>query len=204
MEIKANYNESRFKTKQRNFILNTAYLLFVERGIENVTMQEIAQACSMERRSLYNYYNDKDQLAFDIAKCFFYSIEEISAIKDRTFENKYEEIKALVYAFYDFAIADPDAIRFSLHFDHYFGNRLEYTGYLRNSIDNILHVTLIKEGIEDGSINSAFKGNEKNICFVIQGAMLSFAQRAIFKTTPEEAKVNIKLLLDVFLNSIRA
>ncbi len=204
MEIKANYNESRFKTKQRNFILSTAYRLFVERGIENVTMQEIAQACEIERRSLYNYYNDKDQLAFDIAKCFFSSIEAISAIKDRTFENKFEEIKALVYAFYDFAIEDPDAIRFSLHFDHYFGNRLEYTSYLKTAIDNILHVTLIKEGIEDGSINPLYKGNEKNICFVIQGAMLSFAQRAIFKTSFDEAKVNIKLLLDVFLNSIKA
>ncbi len=204
MEIKANYNESRFKTKQRNFILQTAYHLFVERGIENVTMLEIAQACDIERRSLYNYYNDKDQLAFDIAKCFFSSIEAISAIKDRSFENKYEEIKALVYAFYDFAISDPDAIRFSLHFDHYFVSRAEYTSYIRKAIDNILHVTLIKEGIEDGSINPSFKGNEKNICFVIQGAMLSFAQRSIFKSTLEEAKVNLKLLLDVFLNSIKA
>lgn len=204
MEIKANYNESRFKTKQRNYILNTAYRLFVEKGIENVTMQEIALVCDIERRSLYNYYNDKDQLAFDIAKCFFSAIEEISAIKDRTFENKFEEIKALVYAFYEFAIHDPDAIKFSLHYDHYFGHREEYTSYFKTALDNILHINLIKEGIKDGSINPSFKGNETNICFVIQGAMLSFAQRAIFKTTPKEAKVNLKLLLDVFLNSIKA
>lgn len=204
MEIKVNYNESRFKTKQRNYILSVAYKLFVKKGIENVTMQEIAQVCDIERRSLYNYYNDKDQIAFDIAKCFLSSIEEISAIKDRTFENKFEEIKALVYAFYDYAISDPDAIKFSLHFDHYFGNNEQYTSYLRKAIDNILHDTLIKEGIEDGSINPSFKGNEKNICFVIQGAMLSFAQRSIFKTALEEAKVDLKLLLDVFLSSIKA
>ncbi len=204
MEIKVNYNESRLKSKQRNYILSIAYDLFVKKGIESVTMQEIASACDIERRSLYNYYNDKDQIAFDIAKCFLLSIEKISAIKDKTFENKFLEIKELVHAFYDYAISDPDAIKFSLHFDHYFGDREEYTSYLRKAVDNILHVALIKEGIEDGSINPSFKGNEKNICFVIQGAMLSFAQRAIFKTTLEEAKVNLKLLLDVFLSSIKA
>ncbi len=43
-------------------LLNAAQTLFLERGIENVTIDEITRAAGVAKGSFYRYFGDKDQL----------------------------------------------------------------------------------------------------------------------------------------------
>lgn len=61
-----NYPDSPTLTRKRKTILKAAKELFIKNGIESTTMTDIAVAADMTRRSLYNYYPAKDQIAIDI------------------------------------------------------------------------------------------------------------------------------------------
>jgi len=60
------YDDSRTLKKKRTEILVAAGKLFTEQGIDRVSMQMIAAASGITRRSLYNYYESKEKIAVDI------------------------------------------------------------------------------------------------------------------------------------------
>lgn len=60
------YGDSRTLQKKRRDILEGAKDLFIKKGIEQTSMQMIADSASITRRSLYNYYESKDLIAVDI------------------------------------------------------------------------------------------------------------------------------------------
>lgn len=60
------YEDSRTLRKKRGEILEAAANLFIDKGIDRISMQMIAEASSITRRSLYNYYESKEKIAVDI------------------------------------------------------------------------------------------------------------------------------------------
>ena len=50
------------KERTRQEILKAAEGLFREKGYENVSMEEIAQAAFVGTGTLYNYFNSKDEI----------------------------------------------------------------------------------------------------------------------------------------------
>jgi AcrR family transcriptional regulator len=56
------------RENQRETILNAAEDLFIQRGIANITMGEIADASRLTRATLYKYFPNKEQIAQEIFK----------------------------------------------------------------------------------------------------------------------------------------
>ena len=54
----------------RQKILSAAFNLFAQRGMRDISMREIAQACGVTKPVIYYYFKDKDALCFEIAKDF--------------------------------------------------------------------------------------------------------------------------------------
>ncbi len=52
---------------QRVSILDAAETLFLEKGLENTNMKDIAARTGITRVSLYRYFSDRDPIAFEIA-----------------------------------------------------------------------------------------------------------------------------------------
>ena len=55
----------RKKEETRQAISNVATRLFVERGFEKVSVEEIAQAAGVARKTVFNYFPRKEDLVFD-------------------------------------------------------------------------------------------------------------------------------------------
>ncbi|MFY9782063.1 MAG: helix-turn-helix domain-containing protein [Acidimicrobiales bacterium] len=55
----------RKKTLMRQLISDTATLLFLERGFDEVTISEIAAACDVSEKTIYNYFPTKESLLLD-------------------------------------------------------------------------------------------------------------------------------------------
>jgi AcrR family transcriptional regulator len=53
------------KAATRQAISDVATLLFVERGFENVSIDEIARAAGVARKTVFNYFPRKEDLVFD-------------------------------------------------------------------------------------------------------------------------------------------
>lgn len=53
------------KARTRQMISNVATRLFVERGFEQVSMDEIAREAAVSRKTVFNYFPRKEDLVFD-------------------------------------------------------------------------------------------------------------------------------------------
>ena len=53
---------SRTKRKRKKLIVDSAYSMFLERGISSTSMNDIAEECSITRRTIYNYFESKTAL----------------------------------------------------------------------------------------------------------------------------------------------
>lgn len=53
---------SRTKTKRMKIITDTAYQLIFEKGVSDTAMNDIADACHITRRTIYNYFETKTKL----------------------------------------------------------------------------------------------------------------------------------------------
>ena len=48
--------------QKKQYILETARRVFVEKGYKNVTMKDIVEACDISRGGLYLYFNSTEEL----------------------------------------------------------------------------------------------------------------------------------------------
>ena len=70
---------------RREFMLSEGFRLFSEKGIESVSMQEVANACGLGIATLYRYYNTKLDLVLAIGtrqwEQYFAEVEELRSAK---------------------------------------------------------------------------------------------------------------------------
>lgn len=91
-------------TKER--IDRTALQLFVERGIAETSIKEIAEAAGVSQGAMYNHYESKDQLAWTL---FASSFSEIGAeFRYRAYANKTLDGQILAIVKYCFEQFDKD------------------------------------------------------------------------------------------------
>lgn len=95
----------------RIIILDAARTLFVERGIESVSMREIARQIGYSATTLYNYFTDKDALLQALCDADFLAlatgVREIMQIPDPI-----QRIQALCQGYCQFALQHPGHYRF--------------------------------------------------------------------------------------------
>jgi AcrR family transcriptional regulator len=65
----------RKKRLMRQLISDTATLLFLERGFDEVKITEIADACGVSEKTIYNYFPTKESLVFDQEESMTLEIE---------------------------------------------------------------------------------------------------------------------------------
>lgn len=210
MVINSNYYESPTKRKKRNIILNTAFQLFVKKGIQDVSMQEIAQHAGMQRRSLYNYYNDMEQIAIDIMKSHYDNIK----LLDWNFEDKtaYESVSSIFTQIYEYIVDNPDFIVFASYFDHLFKEGYKNPDIIEFilSTQNTDPFANLKEKYNiDHSLHPAFAENLGRNLHNLLISMYAFAQKIILnniklKSNPSHDFQPIKEYMNLLLNLIKS
>ena len=60
--------ENNTKKEIQNLIVEAAHELFIERGIKDVKMDDIAAELSISKRTIYELFNDKEQLLHEVLK----------------------------------------------------------------------------------------------------------------------------------------
>ena len=89
---------------KRQIIMQTAEKLFTDRRIHEITLDEVAQRASVGKGTIYRYFQDKDDLFFQVATSGF---DEMCALlrrevsKEGTFAEQLLDMCTSISAFFD-------------------------------------------------------------------------------------------------------
>jgi len=143
----------------RDQILTAAQHLFIEKGLFQTQMKDVAEAGQISRASLYRYYQDKSDLALDVLTKVArrqFSIPEWERILNDS-KSGLEKVEVYLRTMW----LNPeklDEYRFFAEFDAFFsgsrlpGNFLDRLREIYPSETDKHFITIIKQGQEDGSI----------------------------------------------------
>ena len=168
--------------KQR--IMETGFRLFSEKGIEPVSMPEIAAACGIPRASLYRYYATKTDLVIAIGAAQW--MKYISARNASMPRKQIDRMSAAEYfrwymdSFLDLYRNHSDILRFNYFFNSYIRGAktteeqmLPYTNVIED-LKKSFH-GMYEKGIRDGTIKSGI--SEESMLAMSFHIMLSTVTR---------------------------
>ncbi len=186
--------------QKKQYILETAKKVFVEKVYKKVTMKEIVEACDISRGGLYLYFSSTEELllavlqqdAEELDDVFTESIEEDSAADILTLflkEQKKELLRKrnnLTMAVYEYA----------------FENREKKDQMLRRQFDAGVRVLekLIESGIASGEFYCENpRGAANNIMYVLEGMKINSQTMGITEAMVDEQLLYIMegLLIDI-------
>lgn len=158
------------KEQRREYIIDAAEKLFLDKSYENVPMSDIAEEVGVNRATLYLYFKNKDSLYFAVLLRGLHLIREAfqKAVKDD--QNGLERLISLCQSFFDYYHEYPDYYRELSYiragnFDiNQIENANEQIIVAQELMDTISDS--IKMGIYDGTIKRDLKPTETAV-FVV-------------------------------------
>lgn len=158
--------------QKKQFIIETARHIFMEKGFKDVTMKDIVEACDISRGGLYLYFNSTEELF-----CAVMSAEETET--DDVFSRELKEDATAVDVLMIFLKEQKKEIlrkRDDLSvatYEYYFANRIiDEDNPLKGRFEEAAKALrlLIEDGIANGEfydVDAAAAAN--NIMFVLEG-----------------------------------
>jgi AcrR family transcriptional regulator len=151
--------KQRERELRKRSILNAAHRIFLEKGFESTTMDDIAEAVELSKGAVYFYFKSKSELCLSILleslKVISASFEQISgeAVKG------IDKLKLIFKVHYDFQEENPQFINAIINFrrhradcDH--ENEILQATLQENDKINIILKNCIVCGKADGSIDN--------------------------------------------------
>jgi AcrR family transcriptional regulator len=134
------------KTDKRQNLVRTAANVFVEKGIQNATMTDVAKEAGVDRRTIYRYFENKNNL---VVECVIFALKIGNEIQDRLVEKQSGNgLEKFLNFQYDLVKEEDhhDFIKLVTDFD-----RLQEVRF--NDLDETLITTYIKEASHSFNIN---------------------------------------------------
>ncbi len=108
---------------RRERMLETGFRIFAEKGIEAVSMQEVAAACGLGIATLYRYFSNKPAFVIAIGarkwEEYFDEVEAEFARRGGDMMNAAEELDFYLGAYILLYREHPDVLRFNQNFNGY-------------------------------------------------------------------------------------
>ncbi len=151
--IYANHREN-----QREWILEVAKNLFTQKGIESVTIADIAEAARLTRATLYRYFSSKEQMAQEIFKVVTRSWKERNERDVWSLAgNGYAHIERFVISHFDYLFQNTHEARFVAEFNYLYAKSWAVEVMTQLLAENLEEerqrlLACIRQGQEDGSL----------------------------------------------------
>ena len=167
-------------------ILDIAFELFAARGIEPVTMEDIAQKAKIAPAPLYRYFESKDNLVVRTAtQAWITQMEDVlpNIVKPKyTNSTGYAQLEQIFILFVKLYEKHQDFLRFIYLFDAFAVKEKIHKDQMTNYESKILLVkeiisVAIQKGIEDGSINKKYAKCGDALYFTLIHTFFSTAQK---------------------------
>jgi AcrR family transcriptional regulator len=105
-------------SKTKELIARTALLLFVEKGITETTIRDIASAAGIAEGTLYRHYESKDQLAWELFSTNYLAFARELDRLQQDYDNLRDKLAAMIRQFCAFFDRDPVLFSYLLLAQH--------------------------------------------------------------------------------------
>lgn len=167
----------REKQERREAILAAASAVFLEKGVGNATMEDIAREAELSKGALYLYFGSKDELFLSIAMSALGDVGRLMAEIERSVQarggNGRELCSELLLSYLAYACRNQSRFRVAMS---WLGSSYqvgadnssfpEYQRAIRGLVDAA--VRALERGREDGSLT--FEGSAERIAMQMWGA----------------------------------
>lgn len=135
-------------------ILEVSASLFLEKGYENTTMQDIVTHLQMSKGAIYHHFKSKQELFEKVAEYYFNNVDWFHAIGHDESLNGLEKLRAVFLH----ELQNDEKIKMDHMAKHMFENGAVAMEQLKSGIYDVAPMvsSLLKEGIQDGSIHTDF------------------------------------------------
>lgn len=146
------------RENQREWILEVAENLFIQKGIESVTFTDIAQAARLTRATVYRYFASKEQIAQEIFKHMSKGWRDRNEREVWSFQgNGYERLERFLTSFFGYLFQNPREASFVAELNYLYAKNWtpdqfakQMLEYLHEDRDFVL--ASIRQGMADGSV----------------------------------------------------
>jgi AcrR family transcriptional regulator len=158
--------------QKRNYILETARKVFVEKGYKNVTMKDIVDACEISRGGLYLYFDSTEQLFLEVLQMEADETDDIFT-RNITEEDTAADILTLFLKEQKKELLRKKNSLTVAVYEYFFAHKsTDKNNMLRKQFDAGVRVLekLIEAGIDSGEFYCEDpKGAASNIMYVLEG-----------------------------------
>lgn len=156
-ETKEGYQTHR--DNQRERILEAAEKLFIQEGIDNVSISAIAGAARISRRTMYQYFPDKQEVAWAIFQKLVERTKAVLTDQNIPGENGFQRLENLLMKFIGSLEENPAHARFIVEFNTLYARerssaRISEVYQRTSQMQDNLFVDAVRQGIADGSIRA--------------------------------------------------
>ena len=170
----------REKAKRRKTILKAARKLFFKKGLENTTMDEIAEKAELSKGTLYIYFSSKEILALSIIKetsDILNGILRNAVATNKTGINKIKDVTLALTNFFKEKRKEFQFFRYMDSITASLGSGNNMVQNWKTGVENLVTLVLdiVVEGMEDGSIRKDIE--PEKTAFIYSNMILSFLIR---------------------------
>ena len=147
--------KEREKEQRRNEIIDAAEKVFFTKGIDNATMDEVAETAELSKGTLYIYFKNKEDLHFAICRrgliILMNDFEKVVTMEKTVLEN----LISIGLSFVNFARKHSDYFKVMSHFENkdFTSCAMDHEHTEKDDVMDFL-VKLIEKGRQDGSLRN--------------------------------------------------
>jgi AcrR family transcriptional regulator len=147
------------RERQRKRILDAAEKLFIERGIDRVSMAELTAASGLQPSTMYQYFSNKDNIVWAIVGNIMARVNARSMEAEASAQSALDKVKALLEYMAEELSNQRPHVCFMAQFDAMYARDWPVDRLLRLEAENTnmgseVFRKLIREGMADGSLRS--------------------------------------------------
>ncbi len=187
--------------QKKQYILDTARKVFVEKGYKNVTMKDIVEACDISRGGLYLYFGSTEELLLEVLQKDAEEIDDVFS-EGITEEDSAADILTLFLKEQKKELLRKKNNLTMAVYEYAFENKEKKDQMMRRQFEAGVRVLekLIESGIASGEFYCENpKGAANNIMYVLEGMKINSQTMGITEAMVDEQLLYIMagLLIDV-------
>lgn len=144
---------------RKNDIIDASERVFFKKGIQQSTMDEIAKEAEFSKRTIYVYFQSKDQIYYEIMLRAFRVLNNMieKNLKSNESTTSIEKIKIIAKTFIEFSRSQPNYFKVIVDYENQesdFNNQDKVITECYKEGEKSLNILkeIISQGIEEGSI----------------------------------------------------
>jgi AcrR family transcriptional regulator len=202
------------RKNQREKILEVAESLFIEKGIEPVIIADIAAASRLTRATIYKYFSNRKEIAFEIFRTIISGWHERDKLEVWPYPgNGFQRVEKALTSFCAYMFGSPQETRFIAEFNYLYGKEWP-SNQVINSLQQILGedrnriLECVRQGIADGSLRPDLDPNLLMAALYNLNSSLLNRLGQMGVNLQEESRIDADKIISeiyrIFLNGIKA